>query len=140
MDYFEDLGSALSYGALGIVLLVVGYYVIDLLTPGHLGRTLVEDRSPNAAVIAGSGLLALGAVITSAIVASAGDGLLEGLAQATGYGAAGIVLLAVAYRAVDLITPGRLGAVVHEGRLAPLAVVLATFTLAVGAILAASIV
>lgn len=140
MDYFEDLGSALCYGVLGVALLVIGYLVIDLLTPGHLGRTLVDDRSPNAAVVAGAGLLSLGAVVTSAIVASVGDNLLEGLAQAAGYGVGGIAILALAFRAVDLITPGRLGDVIHDIRLAPLAVVLGSFTLAVGAILAASIV
>lgn len=140
MDYFEDLASALVYGVLGVVMLVIGYYVIDLLTPGHLGRTIVERRSPNAAVVAASGLLALGAVVTSAIVASVEDDLLEGLGQAFGYGVGGIVLLAVAFKAVDAITPGRLGDVIEEPRLAPVAVVLAAFTLAVGAILSASIV
>lgn len=140
MDYFESLGSALAYGVLGVVLLVIGYLVIDLLTPGHLGRTLVEDRSANAAVVAGSNLLALGAVVTSAIVASVDDDLVEGLAEAAGYGVGGIVLLAIAFRAVDVLTPGSLGDVIHEPRLAPLAVVLGAFTLAVGGILAASIV
>lgn len=140
MEYLEDLASALAYGVLGIALLVVGYFVIDLLTPGNLGREIVQERSTNAAVVVGSALVALGAVVTSAIVASVDGDLLEGLGQAAGYGAAGILLLAVAFKVVDVITPGRLGAVIHESRLAPLAVVLGAFTLAVGAILSASIV
>lgn len=139
MAYFEDLGSALAYGGLGILLLVIGYYVIDLLTPGNLGREIVEERSANAAIIVAAGLLAIGAVVTSAITASIDDSLLEGLGQAAGYGLGGIVLQALGFLAVELITPGRLGQVIHERTLAPVAVVLAAFSIALGAILSASI-
>ena len=55
MDYWEDLatelGSGLLYGLVGIVLLALGYRMIDLLTPGNLGRQLCEDRNRNAGVI-----------------------------------------------------------------------------------------
>ena len=55
MDYWEDLatelGSGLLYGLVGIVLLALGYRMMDLLTPGHLGRQLCEDRNRNAGVI-----------------------------------------------------------------------------------------
>ena len=41
-DYIEDLASVLAYGALGIALLVVGFFVIDALSPGRLGQELVD--------------------------------------------------------------------------------------------------
>ena len=60
MDYFEDLTAVLLYGAVGIALLVVGYRVIDLLTPGHLGRQLCERPQPQRRD-RGPALLAIGA-------------------------------------------------------------------------------
>jgi uncharacterized membrane protein YjfL (UPF0719 family) len=138
-DYIEDLASVLAYGALGIALLVVGFYVIDALTPGRLGQELVERRSANAAIVVGAGLLAIGAVVTSSIAASLEDDLLKGLGSALGYGVAGIVLQGVAFRVMDTITPGRLGDVIYDRQVAPIAVVHAAFSLAVGAMLAASI-
>ncbi len=138
-DYIEDLASVFAYGALGIGLLVVGFFVIDALTPGRLGQELVERRSANAAIVVGAGLLAVGAVITSSIAASLEDDLLKGLGSALGYGVAGIVLQGVAFRVMDTITPGRLGDVIYDRQVAPIAVVHAAFSLAVGAMLAASI-
>ena len=138
-DYIADLASVLAYGALGIVLLVAGFLVIDALTPGRLGRELVERRSANAAIVVGAGLLAVGAVITSSIASSLDDSLLEGLGSALGYGLAGIVLQGVAFKVMDAITPGRLGDVIYDRQVAPVAVVHAAFSLAVGAMLAAAI-
>jgi uncharacterized membrane protein YjfL (UPF0719 family) len=138
-DYIEDLASVFAYGALGIALLVVGFYVIDALTPGKLGQELVERRSANAAIVVGAGLLAIGAVVTSSIAASLEDDLLKGLGSALGYGVAGIVLQGVAFRVRDTITPGRLGDVIYDRQVAPIAVVHAAFSIAVGAMLAASI-
>ena len=138
-DYLEDLASVLAYGGLGIVLLVAGFFVIDALTPGRLGQELVERRSANAAIVVGAGLLAIGAVITSSIAASLEDSLIKGLGSALGYGVAGIVLQGVAFKVMDVITPGRLGDVIYDRQVAPIAVVHAAFSLAVGAMLAASI-
>jgi uncharacterized membrane protein YjfL (UPF0719 family) len=142
MDYFsdlaEDLAACLLYGLVGIALLALGYRVIDALTPGHLGRQLADDRNRNAGIIVGSGLLAIGIIVTAAIAAAEGS-LLKGLGQAAAYGVVGIVLLAIAYAVVDLMTPGRLGdSLMGEGH-QPLVFVTAASLLAVGAIVAAAI-
>jgi uncharacterized membrane protein YjfL (UPF0719 family) len=143
MDYLEDLvtdmGIALLFGLVGVVLLAIGYRVIDLLTPGNLGRQLCEDRNRNAGVIVASGVLSIGIIVTSAIVAADGD-LGKGLGQSAGFGLVGILLLAVAFAVIDLITPGRLGDVVmgddgHE----PMALVTGAALVSVGAIVAAAI-
>ena len=139
-DFWTEIASGFLYGALGIALLVAGFYMIDALTPGKLGQELVERRSANAAIVVGAGLLAIGAVVTSSIAASLeDDDLLKGLGSALGYGVAGIVLQGVAFRVMDTITPGRLGDVIYDRQVAPIAVVHAAFSLAVGAMLAASI-
>ncbi len=142
MDYwtslFEELAAGLLYGLVGIVLLVIGFFVIDLLTPGKLGRLLCEDRNRNAGVLVASGLLAIGLIVTSAIIASEGD-LAQGLGQSAGYGLVGIILLGVAFVVVDIITPGRLGETVTGDRHEPMVYVLAASLISVGGIVAAAI-
>ncbi len=143
MDYVKDLvsdmGIALLFGLVGIVLLVVGYKVIDLLTPGDLGRQLCEDRNRNAGVIVSAGVLSIGIIVTSAIVAADGD-LGKGLGQSAGFGLVGILLLAVAFAVIDAFTPGRLGDIVmgEEGH-EPMVFVTGAALLSVGAIVAAAI-
>ena len=143
MDYWnnllEDLGAGFLYGLVGIVLLALGYLMIDLLTPGKLGRQLAEDRNRNAGTIASSGMLAIGIIVTSAIIASDGD-LEKGLGQSAGFGLVGIVLLGVAFIAIDVMTPGKLGDIVmgEEGH-EPMVFVTGAALLSVGGIVAAAI-
>lgn len=143
MDYWENLfteaAAGLLYGLVGIALLAVGYFMIDLLTPGHLGRQLAEDRNRNAGVIVASGLLSIGIIVTSAIIASDGS-LAEGLGEAGGFGLVGILLLGAAFMVIDAITPGKLGeTVMAEDRHEPMVFVTSAALLAVGGIVAAAI-
>lgn len=138
-DLLADLGSGLLYGLVGIGLLVLGYLMVDLLTPGKLGRHLTEGRNRNAGIVAASAMLSVGIIVTAAIVASDGD-LGNGLAQSAGYGLVGIVLLGIAFVVVDVLTPGRLGDTLmgddgHE----PMVLVMAAALLSVGGIVAAAI-
>jgi len=143
MEYWEELGidlaSGLLYGIVGIALLVLGFLVIDLLTPGKLGRQLAEDRNRNAGIIVASGLLAIGIIVTSAIIASEGS-LAKGLGQSAGFGLVGIVLLGIAFTVIDVITPGKLGeSVMGEEGHEPMVFVTAAALLSVGGIVAAAI-
>lgn len=142
MDYWEDLGteaaSGLLYGVVGIVLLALGFFLIDLLTPGKLGRQLAEERNTNAGILVSSALLAIGIIVTSAIIASEGS-LGEGLGQAAGYGLVGIVLLGFAFVFIDLITPGKLGESLMGSEREPMVFVTAAALLSVGGIVAAAI-
>jgi uncharacterized membrane protein YjfL (UPF0719 family) len=143
MDYWQDLATELAagllYGLVGIALLALGFRMIDLLTPGHLGRQLCEDRNRNAGVIVSSAMLAIGIIVTSAIISSDGD-LAKGLGQSAGFGLVGIALLGVAFVVVDVITPGRLGEIVmgEEGH-EPMVFVTGAALLSVGGIVAAAI-
>jgi uncharacterized membrane protein YjfL (UPF0719 family) len=142
MDYwttlFEELAAGLLYGLVGIVLLVIGFFMIDLLTPGKLGRLLAEDRNRNAGILVASGLLAIGLIVTSAILASDGD-LAQGLGESAGYGLVGIILLGVAFVVIDMMTPGRLGETVTGDKHEPMVYVLAASLISVGGIVAAAI-
>ena len=142
MDYWEDLATELAagllYGVVGIALLALGFRVIDLLTPGHLGRQLCEDRNRNAGVITSAAMLSIGIVVTSAIIASDGD-LAKGLGQSAGFGLVGIALLGVAFVVVDLITPGKLGEIIMGDEHEPMVFVTGAALLSVGAVVAAAI-
>jgi uncharacterized membrane protein YjfL (UPF0719 family) len=138
MEYFVDLGTALLYGGVGLVLMVVGFVVIDLLTPGKLGRIIVDERNRTAALVAGAALLAVGAIVTAAIVAAEGN-LGEGLAQAAGYGLVGILLMGIAFKVIDLMTPGHLGRIVVGEGDQPVSYVIGAALVSIGAILAAAI-
>jgi uncharacterized membrane protein YjfL (UPF0719 family) len=143
MDYWEDLATELAsgflYGLVGIVLLALGYWMIDALTPGHLGRQLCEDRNRNLGVIVSAAMLSVGIIVTSAIIASDGD-LAKGLGQSAGFGLVGIGLLGIAFVVIDLLTPGKLGEiVVGEDEHEPMVFVTGAALLSIGGIVAAAI-
>ena len=138
-DLAYDALAGLLYGVVGIVLMMAGFAVIDLLTPGKLGELIVEHRRRDVGIVAASAMLAVGAIVTSAILASDGD-LDRGLAETAAFGAVGIVLLGLAFAAVDRITPGRLGHILADEHEDPaVAYVTGASLLAVGAIIAAAI-
>jgi uncharacterized membrane protein YjfL (UPF0719 family) len=130
--------STLAFAGVGTVVLGAGYAVLDAVTPGNLRHLVYEDRNSNAAVVAIAHLLALAAIVTTAIVTS-GDELGRGLLDAATYGGLGIVLLALSFKVLDLVTPGDLGALVTDARPHPAAWVTAAFQLALGAVLAAAV-
>ena len=137
-ELITDLVNAAAYGAVGIALLAAGFVVVDALTPGRLGKLICDDRNLNAAIVAASGQLALGVIITTAIWSAHGE-LGTGLARAGGYGAVGIALLAVSFVVVDALTPGRLGEHVTDRVFHPAVLLTAATHLAVGAVVAASL-
>ena len=49
-----SIGYAVAYTGVGIVLLTLGFVVLDLLTPGRLGRHIHEQRSVNAGIVVAS--------------------------------------------------------------------------------------
>ncbi len=63
----SSLRYAAAYTSVGIALLVFGWFVLDLLTPGHLGHRIFTDRSTSAALVSAAGLVGLAAVVFTAI-------------------------------------------------------------------------
>jgi uncharacterized membrane protein YjfL (UPF0719 family) len=137
-ELFTGMGEAVAWGAMAIVLLALGYGVIDLLTPGSLGQLIYVEHNVNAAVVLASGILAIGTIVTTSILTSLA-GFLPGLVSAFAYGVLGIGLLAVAFLVADRLTPGDLGEIVTHSTPNPAAWVVAANHVALGAILAAAI-
>lgn len=137
-DLAEGLLSGLAYAAVGIVLLALGYKVIDWLTPGDLNELVYRERNRNAALVASAGLVGIGLIVTTAILTSHDD-FTRGVTSAAGYGLLGIVLLAVSFKVVDALTPGDLGVICTEREPHPAVGVTRVTPLVMGAVLAAAI-
>ena len=59
------------FGLCGIVLLIVGYYLWELITPYNLRREIHENKNLAVAVVAGAFVVGMGIVIAAAICAVA---------------------------------------------------------------------
>ncbi|MFE4588092.1 DUF350 domain-containing protein [Streptomyces laurentii] len=137
-DIVNGLGRTAAYGALGVVLLILGIVLIDLLTPGKLGRQIWEDRNRNAAILLSSALLGIGGIVFTAIWTTYDD-FTKGLVSTAAFGLLGLVMMAVAFFVVDLVTPGKLGATLVDPEPHPAVWVTASVNLAVSAVVSASI-
>ena len=134
-----SIGYAVVYTAVGILLLVVGAVALDLLTPGHLARHIYQERSVNAGIALSAGFLGQGAIAFTTIWTNATSGFGTALADTVVFGLVGIALQVVAFLVLDLLTPGKLGHMLVQVPFHPASLVTAAATLAVSAIIVASI-
>ncbi|MFR9675522.1 DUF350 domain-containing protein [Streptomyces sp. TR06-5] len=112
---FEQAGIALLYGLVGFAVMVLGFIVLDVATPGKLAAVVWTERNKGAAVVLGGQMVGIGWVIAQAIGASESEaGLGYGLFSTLLYGVAGVVMMTLVFIMVALLTPGRLGATVFE--------------------------
>ncbi|GAA3056532.1 DUF350 domain-containing protein [Kitasatospora albolonga] len=137
-DIVNGLGAAAVFGAVGVVLLLLGVGLVDLLTPGKLSHQIWVDRNRNAALVLSSALLGIGGIVFTAIMYTYDD-FGKGLATTAAFGVLGLVLMAVAFWLLDVLTPGKLGAILVDPEPHPAVWVTASMNLAVAAIIAASI-
>ncbi|MFF3441087.1 DUF350 domain-containing protein [Streptosporangium sp. NPDC002721] len=128
-----------SYAALGVILLIVGFYVIDLVIPGKLSRLIKEERNPNATLLTGSGLAAVGLIVAASIWSS-GGALHEGLLATFVFGLVGIAVQTVAMVAFDKVAGISVRELVTESELQPGARLLAVTHLAIGLITAVAVI
>jgi uncharacterized membrane protein YjfL (UPF0719 family) len=133
-----DLLVTLAYGVVGVVLMAVGYALVDVATPGKLHELIWVERNRNAALLLASNLAGVGIIVVAAIAASADDFVL-GIVGAAAYGVLGLVIMAAAFLLLDVATPGRLGEILVDPQPHPAVWVSAVVHLATGAIIAAAI-
>jgi uncharacterized membrane protein YjfL (UPF0719 family) len=137
-DVFGEVGIAATYGLVGLVLMAVGFALVDVLTPGNLREQIWVDRNRNAAILAASNLLGVGIIVATAIAASQGDWA-EGLLSTGAYGLLGLVLMGISFLVLDAFTPGKLGAILMEKEPHPAVYVNGASHLAMSAIVAVAI-
>jgi uncharacterized membrane protein YjfL (UPF0719 family) len=137
-DIVNGLGRSAAYGALGVVLLTLGIFLVDALTPGKLGRQIWQERNRNAALLLSSALLGIGGIVFTSIWTTYTD-FGKGLVSTAVFGVLGLVMMAVAFLVVDLVTPGKLGETLVQDEPHPAVWVTASCNIAVAAIVSASI-
>ena len=59
--------SSVIYSLVGVVTFIVGFWLLDKLTPYQLWVEIVEHKNVALAIVVGSGAIALGLIIGSAI-------------------------------------------------------------------------
>lgn len=129
----EGVPATIAYFAAGILVLVVGFVVLDLLTPGKLRELVFLENRAGAASLAIAQQIALGMIIVSVIRAS-DDRLWVGISETLIYGAIGIVAQALALLALEALVPGRFRDVVMDAKLRPRAVMAAVTLVVIGLI------
>jgi uncharacterized membrane protein YjfL (UPF0719 family) len=130
--------ATILYFGVGMAVLLVGFYMVDWLTPGKLRQLVFLDRRPNAVVVAGAMYISLTTVIISAIVNSYSQ-LGQGLLGVAVYGLMGVILLGIALLAMHLLIPGSFHEHVDEPELHPGSFAVALILLAVGGVTAAAV-
>ena len=133
---FELVLQVLAYSGVGLVILVIGFYVLDLLTPGKLGQ-LVMDGNPGAGLLAATGLASLGLILYFAIHFT-GAGW-DGLDDAAVFGLVGVLVQAVGFFVLDLVIPGKLGDHCFNPTLHPAAYAAAGIQVSVALVVCASL-
>ena len=130
--------ATISYFLVGTAVLLVGFIVVDVLTPGKLRQLVFIDRRPNAVMLACANYIALAAVIISAITNSYSQ-LGQGLVGVAVFGLIGVVLQGIALLTLHFVIPGDFHEHIDEPELHPAAFATAVMLLAVGGVTAAAL-
>lgn len=59
--------SSIVFAVIGLVIYIVGFIVIDKITPYHLWKEICEEKNVALAVIVGAGAIGLAMIIAAAI-------------------------------------------------------------------------
>ncbi|KZS80205.1 hypothetical protein A4G29_23170 [Mycobacterium kansasii] len=130
--------ATILYFLVGAAVLIAGFLMVDVLTPGNLRRLVFIDRRPNAVVLASAMYAALAIVIITAIHTSSSQ-LGQGLVDVAVYGGGGVALQGAALLILEIAVPGRFREHVEEPTLHPAAFATAVMMLAVGGVIAAAL-
>ena len=133
----QGIGAILLYAVVGVLLMLLGFYAVDLTTPGKLNR-LVRDGLPNAVIVTAAGMVSMAFIVVVAIWASTG-GLVEGLLASLVFGLVGIVAQVGGVRLLEWVTGIDIGAVLAADRVQPQAFVVSAAHLALGLVVAVAI-
>jgi uncharacterized membrane protein YjfL (UPF0719 family) len=134
----DDVVATVLYGLVGGGMLVVGFVVLDVLTPGSFVHHIRASRSRNAAALAVANLVAVGLILAVAGWTSddtVGDGLLSLLV----YGGLGIAIQAVFLFAIERSLRHELHDLLRSEGLDPLATTLAAASVVIGVIMAVAV-
>ncbi|MEU4341773.1 DUF350 domain-containing protein [Nocardia sp. NPDC023852] len=135
----EGVGAIILYALVGLVLMLVGFYAIDLTTPGKL-RKLVVAGKPNAIIVTAAGMISMAFIVVLAIFAVGGGGKLsEGLIASLVFGLVGIVAQVISVRVIERALGIDIGAALHSDTYTTEVLVVAAAHFALGLVVAFAI-
>lgn len=135
-DLLIEVRDTVVYFVLSLFVLLVGFGMLDLLTPGKLYRAVFVDYLPNAAAIAIGQQVGLGLIVVTTVLGSP-ESLLEGITEVVVIGLLGVVLQAVVLVALEALIPGRFRDLVLDRKLRAGAVTCAVLLVVIAAVNAA---
>jgi hypothetical protein len=133
----RGIGAILLYAVLGVLLMLLGFWAIDITTPGKLNR-MVRQGLPNSVLVTAAGMISVAFIVVTAIWSSTGT-LLEGLLEALIFGLVGIIAQVGGVRLMEWVTGIEIGAVLRSEVLEPEAWVVAAAHVALGLVVAVAI-
>lgn len=132
-DLAAGVSATVVYYLLALVVLILGFVIQDLLTPGSLRELVFIDHLPNAAIIAGAQAMALGTVLVTAIATAESD-LLDGLIHVAVYSLLGLLLQTLAMVLAEMLIPGRFRDLVEDPKMRSSAMVMGVVLMVIGTI------
>lgn len=136
-DLLRGIGAILLYALAGVLLMLLGFYAIDVTTPGKLSA-LVRAGLPNAVLVTASGLVSMALIVVVAIWSSASD-LTAGLITALVFGLVGILAQVAAVRLLEWAARIDVKSAMESETFAPASIVVAAAHLALGLVVAVSV-
>jgi uncharacterized membrane protein YjfL (UPF0719 family) len=122
MDLIQNIAHAVVYLGVGFVLLALGVFVNDLVTPGPLLKNVIRDAHIPSTIFAVGGLVGMTLIVFTSMWTNASGTLGEAIGWTVVFALLGIVMQVLAFKVLDWVTPGDLGAIVcdvvdgHRGR------------------------
>lgn len=129
----DGILASVAYFFIALLVLALSFVVQDLLTPGRLRDQVFVHHLPNAAVMAGSQLIAIGMVLVAAIVTTEPN-LVDGVIHVAVYSMLGLTLQTIVMVVVEIAIPGRFRNLVEDRKLRSSTLVLGVLLVVVGAV------
>ncbi|MEV6768056.1 DUF350 domain-containing protein [Nocardia sp. NPDC051030] len=133
----RGVGAIILYALVGLALMLIGFFAVDLTTPGSL-RGMVARGLPNAVIVSAAGMISMAFIVVLAIYASAGK-LSEGLIAAAIYGLVGILAQVISVRVIEFVFGIDIGAVLKNPEFSTEALMVAAAHFALGLVVAVAI-
>lgn len=133
----RGVGAILLYAIVGTLLMLLGFYAVDITTPGKLYR-MVREGLPNAVLVTSAGMVSMAFIVVVAIYTSSGS-LTEGLLATLIYGLVGIIVQVAGVRLLEWITGIDIGAALKSEQLQPQSYVVAAAHVALGMVVAVAV-
>lgn len=138
-DLLNGAAAILCYAAVGLILLVVGFFAVDVTTPGRLSKIIRADRNVNATFLAACGIAAVGLIVVASIW-GAGGSLAAGLAASVVWGVTGVIAQIISFMIFRALLGIDLGGLMKNPERDPAAILLGIMQLTIGAVTAISVI